>query len=83
MSTATGLVADISETASFISMLVLLILSLLGIILLLVFRSDGNRLPAPTPQQHRRGRAVATSSLPFLTAIVIQVIYMAYTLKFN
>ncbi len=83
LSTVTGLVADISETASFISMLVLLILSLLGIILLLVFRSDGNRLPAPTPQQHRRGRAVATSSLPFLTAIVIQVIYMAYTLKFN
>ncbi len=83
LSTVTGLISDISDSASFISTLVLMVLALLGMILLLVFRSDGNRLPAPTPQQHRRGRAVATSSLPFLTAIVIQMIYMAYTLKFN
>lgn len=83
ISTVTGLISDINDKVSFISMMVLWVLALLGMILLLIFRSDGNRLPAPTPQQHRRGRAVATSSLPFLTAIVIQLIYMVYSLKFN
>lgn len=82
-STISGLMDELGDRAEFVSMLVLWVLALLGMILLLIFRSDGNRLPAPTPQQHRRGRAVATSSLPFLTAIVIQVVYMVYSLKFN
>ena len=81
-STVMGLVSDISDTASFAAMLVLMALAILGLIMLIVFRSDGNRLPASTPQQHRRGRAVATSSLPFLMAFCIQVVYILYTLKF-
>lgn len=81
-STVMGLVSDISDTASFAAMLVLMALAILGLIMLIVFRSEGNRLPASTPQQHRRGRAVATSSLPFLMAFCIQVVYILYTLKF-
>ena len=81
-STVMGLVSDISDTASFAAMLVLVALAILGLIMLIVFRSEGNRLPASTPQQHRRGRAVATSSLPFLMAFCIQVVYILYTLKF-
>lgn len=82
-STVFGLVSDINNTISFISLVILFTLTLVGFIMLIVFRSDGNRLPAPTPQQHRRGRFVAISSMPFLTAAVIQIIYMMYSLALS
>ena len=82
-STVFGLVSDINNTISFISLVILFTLTLVGFIMLIVFRSDGNRLPAPTPQQHRRGRFVAISSMPFLTAAVIQIIYMVYSLALS
>ncbi len=83
MSTVLGLVSDISDTASAIAMLVVMLLALLGIIMLIIFRSDGNRLPASTPPQHRRGRAVAMSSIPFAMAAGIQVVYMMYSLALS
>ncbi len=83
MSTVLGLVSDISDTASAIAMGVLMLLALLGMIMLIIFRSDGNRFPASTPPQHRRGRAVAMSSIPFLMAAGIQVVYMMYALAMS
>ncbi len=79
-STVFGLVTDKLEAYMLIATLILFGAALVGAIMLLVFRSEGNRLPAPTPQQHRRGRAVATSSVPFMLAATIQIIYMIYAL---
>lgn len=72
--------SDAGETVATVVMLLLMATALIGVIMLLVFRSDGNRLPAPTPHQHRRGRLVATSSMTFCIAVTIQIIYMIYTI---
>ncbi len=76
MSTVFSLIADKSDSANLMATMVLFAMALVGFILFLVYRSEGNRLPAPTPQQHRRGRAVASGSIPFCLAIFIQVISM-------
>ncbi|MBR5513214.1 MAG: CPBP family intramembrane metalloprotease [Ruminococcus sp.] len=83
MSTVIGIISDINESAASIAMLVVVLLAFLGIIMLIIFRSDGNRLPASTPPQHRRGRAVAMSSIPFIMAAGIQVVYMIYSLALS
>lgn len=73
-STVIGFVSGLGDEANAMATTFLFAMALIGLILFFVFRSEGNRLPAPTPQQHRRGRAVATSSIPFCLAIIVQVI---------
>lgn len=80
LSSIWGLIGEKGDEWQYISTMICFMLALLGLILLAVFRSDGNRLPAPTPQQHRRGRVIATSSLPFLMALVIQISSMIYSI---
>ncbi|MDE5993583.1 MAG: CPBP family intramembrane metalloprotease, partial [Oscillospiraceae bacterium] len=70
--------SDKGEMLSYIATIVLFGASIFGMVMLFVFRSDGNVLPSPTPYQSRRGASTALSSLPFCAAAAIQIVYMAY-----
>ena len=52
---------------------------ILGVILLIVFRSGGDRLPTPTPFQSRRGLDVACTSWFFMIAFVEEIAMMVMT----
>lgn len=75
--------SDKGEMTSYIATIVLFAASLLGMVMLFIFRTDGNVLPSPTPHQSRRGTSTALSSLPFCAAAAVQIIYMAYRLFRN
>ncbi len=72
--------SDKGHLASYLATIVLFAASILGMVMLFVFRSEGNVLPSPTPYQSRRGASTALSSLPFCTAAAMQIVYMAYKL---
>lgn len=72
--------ADKGAMLSYIATIVLFAASLFGMVMLFVFRSDGNVLPSPTPYQSRRGASTALTSLPFCAAAAIQIVYIAYKL---
>ena len=73
--TMSTLISYIEESAGYIftSMLVLVI-ALIGFFLLCIFR-ENNKLPLTTPAQSRRGLAVAKSSVMFMIAVFVQVVY--------
>ncbi|MCM1314683.1 MAG: CPBP family intramembrane metalloprotease [Prevotella sp.] len=73
--TMSTLISVIEESAGYIftSMLVLVI-ALMGFFLLCVFR-ENNKIPATTPAQSRRGFALAKSSVMFIIAVSVQVVY--------
>ncbi|MDE6034405.1 MAG: CPBP family intramembrane metalloprotease [Ruminococcus sp.] len=75
VNTVSTLIPYIEELAGYIytSMLVLVI-ALTGFFILYVFR-ETNKLPATTPAQSRRGIAVAKSSVMFMIAVSVQIIY--------
>ena len=72
--------SDKGHLASYLATIVLFAASILGMVMLFVFRSEGNVLPSPTPYQSRRGASTALSSLPFCTTAAMQIVYMAYKL---
>jgi membrane protease YdiL (CAAX protease family) len=57
------------------------IVAILGFILLIEFRL-ANKLPSTTPEQSRRGIAIAKTSVPFVFAVVIYVGIVAYNILF-
>ncbi|MDE6426002.1 MAG: CPBP family intramembrane metalloprotease [Ruminococcus sp.] len=73
--TMSTLISVIEESAGYIftSMLVLVI-ALMGFFLLCVFR-ENNKIPATTPAQSRRGLELAKSSVMFIIAVSVQVVY--------
>ncbi|MBO5163634.1 MAG: CPBP family intramembrane metalloprotease [Ruminococcus sp.] len=72
--------SDKGHLAAYLATIFLFAASIFGMVMLFIFRSDGNLLPSPTPYQSRRGASTALSSLPFCTAAAMQIVYMAYKL---
>ena len=55
------------------------IVAILGFILLIEFRL-ANKLPSTTPEQSRRGIAIAKTSVPFVFAVVIYIGIVVYNI---
>lgn len=81
-STAFSYLSEAGNVVLIMATLGLFAAAILGMIMLLVFHGD-NKLPATTPAQSRRGIAIASGSVPFIAAVVIEVIYMIYALMSN
>ncbi|MCM1505651.1 MAG: CPBP family intramembrane metalloprotease [Ruminococcus flavefaciens] len=72
MSTA---ISYIAENAGFIfTSVLILVMAVMGFFLLCLFR-EKNRIPSTTPAQVKRGFCVAKSSVMFVIATVVQIIY--------
>ena len=83
MSEVVTYVSDMeSDIAYFILQMVLIAAALVGLIMLLVFRS-GDKLPATTPAQAKRGIPLAVMSIPLSVTFLIEVFYMAYLIIEN
>jgi hypothetical protein len=54
--------------------LAVIICCIIGVIMLVIFRSEC-RLPVSTPEQSRRGIAVAKTSVGFIIAVLVQAAY--------
>ena len=72
-------VSELGTAATIISYIILIMGSMSGAILLLIFRGE-DRLPATTPHQTRRGLYVAVSSVPFTASVVILLMEFIYDL---
>ena len=73
--TMSTLISVIEESAGYIfTSMLILVISLMGFFLLCVFR-ENNKIPATTPAQSRRGFALAKSSVMFIIAVSVQVVY--------
>ena len=71
-------ISDIdNDMVSFVTNMVLVAGAFVGLIMLLVFRS-GDKLPATTPEQTKRGIPVAMLSLPLSATFLVEVFYMIY-----
>lgn len=80
-STVFGMFEDQSSMIVSIATIVMFALSIIGLVMLIVFKGDGDgKLPTPTPYQKRRGLSVALSSLPFCIAISIECLHMLYNM---
>lgn len=66
-----------NDMVSFVTNMVLIAGAMVGLIMLLVFRS-GDKLPATTPEQTKRGLPVAVLSFPLSVSFLIEVFYMIY-----
>lgn len=81
VNTMSGLIGHMysidNEMAVFVLQMVLIAGAMVGLIMLLVFRS-GDKLPATTPAQAKRGIPVAILSIPLSVTFLIEVFYMAY-----
>lgn len=75
-STVFGSFADKGETAELIATMILIALSLIGAVMLIVFRTDGNILPMSSPHQRKRGIMTAKTSVPVCLAFIVNIIYM-------
>ncbi|MDE6832957.1 MAG: CPBP family intramembrane metalloprotease [Ruminococcus sp.] len=73
--TMSTLIPYIEESTGYIftSMLVL-VMALIGFFLLCIFR-ENNKIPATTPMQSRRGIVIAKSSVMFMIAVIVQILY--------
>ncbi len=69
-----GYLSGESLTMQYIAMMTVFALAVLGMALLLAFRSSSG-LPLATPHQSRRGLPLALSSIPFLAAFIICIAY--------
>lgn len=75
VNTSSTLISYIEESAGYIFTAVfVLVVALMGFFLLCVFR-ENNKVPATTPAQSRRGFALAKSSVMFIIAVFVQVVY--------
>ncbi len=81
-STVFSSLADANNVVLIMATLGLFAAAILGMIMLLVFHGE-NKLPAATPEQSRRGIAIASGSVPFIIALVIDIGYMIYVLTAN
>lgn len=75
--------ADKGVAAEFIATITLFALSLVGAVMLIVFRTDGNILPMSSPQQRKRGIMTAKTSVPVCLAFIVQIVYMAINIFLN
>ena len=78
----TSYVSDRSTEIMFIAEMTIIFLSVLGAIMLITFRMN-SKLPATTPEQSRRGTAIASGSFFFSVSFVSQLMYMIYMLILN
>lgn len=75
VNTSSTLISVIEENAGYIFTSVLILsVALMGFFLLCVF-CENNKIPATTPEQSRRGLAVAKNSVMFMIAVSVQVVY--------
>lgn len=81
-STVFSYLTGASSIVLIMATLALFAAAILGMIMLLVFHGE-NKIPTTTPEQSRRGLAIASGSIPFIAAVVIEVIYMIYVLTAN
>lgn len=73
--TMSALISYIEESTGYIfTSMLILVIALMGFFLFCVFR-ENNKIPATTPAQSRRGVAVAKSSVMFIIAVFVQVLY--------
>lgn len=81
-STVFSSLSEANNIVLIMATLALFAAAILGMIMLLVFHGE-NKLPATTPEQSRRGIAIASGSVPFVAAFVIEIAYMIYVLTSN
>ncbi len=81
-STVFSYLADAGNIVVIMATLALFAAAILGMIMLLVFHGE-NKIPTTTPEQSRRGIAIASGSIPFMAAAAIEIIYMIYALTAN
>ncbi len=74
-----GYVGEISLSAQYIAMMIVFVLAILGMAMLLSLRSSSG-LPSATPQQSRRGWPLAFSSVMFVGAFVMYLVYNSLNL---
>lgn len=82
-STVFGLFADKGAAAEFFATITLFALSLIGAVMLMVFRTDGNILPMSSPHQRKRGAITARTSVPVCLAFIVQLVYMIINVSGN
>lgn len=82
INTIASVMGELSQANEYVIFILDMTISMgliLGVILLIVFRSGGDRLPTPTPFQSRRGLDVACTSWFFMIAFVEEIAMMVMT----